>query len=166
MGGKSEGLSRTLERLYTRCFSCRLLESFELEGSWRQNTSVAKAAEEKAALIEIYQSAPKKYRVKTLLEKPSGYLIRFAILGFDIVSQVRSGENGGKRLEHNFLILDWKTQKLNEKGEAHFDFSQFDFKKYKKLAGNKLADKKLAIVAWLEKSPSLKPLQVAGGYLQ
>lgn len=76
-----------------------------------------------------------------------------AILGMDLVTPVKRGENAGRTLTHDFVVLDWQTFKRGEtwSGEIAIDES--------------LGAKNLAIAAWVEHPTKKTPLQVVGGYL-
>lgn len=82
------------------------------------------------------------------------YLVRVALLGMGIESKVTSGENGGHNFNHNFLVLDWKSQDLPSMKKIRVKF-------------DKPAQKtsKLAVAAWIEEQGNPTPLQSTGGYL-
>ncbi|MGZ2985090.1 hypothetical protein AAER20_01985, partial [Pseudomonas aeruginosa] len=43
------------------------------------------------------------------------YTVRLALLGIGIDSNVTSGENRGRKLSHNFVVLDWEGKLLQGK---------------------------------------------------
>lgn len=47
------------------------------------------------------------------------YLVHAAILGFDLSSQVKTGENRGLKLRHNFVVIGYQDAML-KKGIAEF----------------------------------------------
>lgn len=80
--------------------------------------------------------------------------IRMALLGFGIVSKVTAGENAGVTMKHDFVVLDWAVQKVENKTSFEFSFKKPLFK-----------TTELAVVAWVENDSNERPLQITGGYL-
>lgn len=84
------------------------------------------------------------------------------LLGFDLDSEVRSGENRGVVLKHNFVALDHQLRTSAETlrqrdGETYrWKFQPFDLP----------AKQTLAIVAWVQQANDIKPVQSVGGWLQ
>ena len=81
-----------------------------------------------------------------------------AILGFDLSSQVRSGENGGRTLDHDFVVLGYRslaTKKNNAVYTASFS-----------LPAVKVDAQRKAIAAWLSVPGDPSPVQALGGWLQ
>jgi hypothetical protein len=75
-------------------------------------------------------------------------------MGMDVNSDVRGGENGGRRLVHSFIALDLVSRKLTYKdgeftGELPFDYSAAK-----------------AVALWVTQAGSVEPVQAAGGYLR
>ena len=79
-----------------------------------------------------------------------------ALLGFGIRSEVKSGENAGRTLHHDFIVLDYKHRVMNEKsfsaslelkppGEIHYE--------------------KLGAAVWITRQEDPQPIQACGGYL-
>jgi hypothetical protein len=75
-------------------------------------------------------------------------------LAMDVSSQVRAGENRGRKLSHSFVALDLVSQKLSQKdGEFAVDLP-FEYAKAQ------------AVAVWVTAVGSVTPLQVVGGYLK
>lgn len=87
---------------------------------------------------------------KTSNENITAHLV---LLSFNQVSEVTSGENSGKRLEHDFVAFR-ELQSANQMSEWHFSLSPSD-----------LSAKK-AMVVWLTSSNDPQPLQATGGWLE
>ena len=69
-------------------------------------------------------------------------------------SQVKSGENSGKQLSHEFVVLDYKNQLgSNEWTMALPEIPDF-------------GQKQTAVVVWLSTLNQLKPMYVTGGMLE
>ena len=76
--------------------------------------------------------------------------LHVASLGFDLSSKVTAGENSGRNLRQDFVVLSLTTQKMADgKAELH-----------------PIADPRAgAIAAWVTPSNQLEPIQAVGGWL-
>ena len=81
--------------------------------------------------------------------------VHVARLGGGIVSEVKRGENRGRRLEHEFLVLGWTRGALLE-GEAQLILPT---------APADLAVPRAALAVWISAVDSPAPLQAVGGWL-
>lgn len=106
--------------------------------------------------LQIVKSAQGQFRIQVSGQN-SGvkYVVHIAKLGFGLSSKVTAGENSGKTLDHNFVVLDWQQQELISGSQT----TPFKFEEKIKSA------KKYAIVAWIEDSVKPIALQATGGYL-
>jgi len=82
-------------------------------------------------------------------------VLSIALLGFNLTSDINRGENAGKRLDHDFVVLDMR-QVVSDTGRWAFEFPAIG-----RSRGNKLG-----IAAWISRIDDLKPLQATGGWLQ
>jgi hypothetical protein len=74
-------------------------------------------------------------------------------MAMDVSSDVRAGENRGRKLAHSFVALDLVSKKLDSKnGELTVELP-FDYAAAK------------AVAVWVTPVGSIKPVQAAGGYL-
>jgi hypothetical protein len=77
--------------------------------------------------------------------------VHVAMLGFDLSTKVTAGENGGRNLPHDFVVLALANGKLaNGKAQVHIV----------------LDPRASAIAAWVTASNSLEPIQAVGGWLR
>jgi len=83
--------------------------------------------------------------------------IHLAILGFDLKSQVTRGENRGRELLNDFIVLQLAEAPLN-----HAE-NQFTAVMPRFTTGP--VNTHLAIAAWIEQPSHQAPLQAAGGWL-
>ena len=86
----------------------------------------------------------------------SSYTLNVALLGVGIRSNVGAGENGGRELVHDFVVLDFKSVSL-AKGQ-NFQSDPINLK-------SSTDDHPGALVAWLSTQDGTI-IQVAGGYLR
>ena len=86
---------------------------------------------------------------------PYDYNLNIALLGMDIETKIKAGENKGKTLKHDFVVLHQLTFSANKplwniELESSFFDTQF---------------KKLAFVAWVEYEQNPAPIQAVGTIL-
>jgi len=82
-------------------------------------------------------------------------ILNIAILGFDIHTDVITGENKGRSFSENFIVLRHQTS-LSENGKWHESLSrpiQAEAKNY-------------ALAIWVNEPDNLKPLQAVGGWVK
>ncbi|MFC1665548.1 DUF1223 domain-containing protein [Pseudomonadota bacterium] len=83
--------------------------------------------------------------------------LHIAVLGFDIVTEVKAGENEDRRLQHDFVVLAHKVETLKRQQrfyQVETELPQAD-----------INSKTLAIAAWVSRHNHPKPLQAVGGWL-
>jgi len=80
--------------------------------------------------------------------------LNVAVLGVDLSSEVTSGENHGKTLEHNFVVLGISSYSSGE--EVGWSGQ---------LPEPSVEAPRYAVAAWVTQGQSLKPIQATGGYL-
>ncbi len=84
--------------------------------------------------------------------------INVALLGLNLTSDVRGGENGGRRLQHDFIVLDFISKPLTPDSSGRLQSGPLA------LAASK-GDSPGAIVAWISTADHTI-IQIAGGYLK
>ena len=85
---------------------------------------------------------------------PEPLVLNVALLGFDLSNQISSGENAGRRLAHDFVVLHQQSI-LSANGRWRFQFPA--------IQESPVATK--GIAAWISHPGSLRPLQATGGWL-
>ena len=81
-------------------------------------------------------------------------LLNVALLGLDLESEVSRGENRGKKLQHDFVVLGISRYSSAESGE----WSGV-------LPGPKVLASKYAVAVWVSDGRRVSPIQATGGYL-
>ncbi len=86
---------------------------------------------------------------------PSSGELKFnlAVLGMGLVTEVKSGENAGHQLSHDFVVLN--HQSASDKQQHTFNLPLI----------LKHKPEQFSLVAWVSKKDSLKPIQAVGGFL-
>ena len=79
--------------------------------------------------------------------------LTIALLGIGLQTNVKRGENWGKTLKHDFVVLE----------SATYDRGKTGWKG--QLPSSELTAPKYAIAAWVDDGKSLNPIQVLGGFL-
>ena len=83
--------------------------------------------------------------------------LHVAILGFDLKTEVGAGENGGRTLEHDFVVLGYRTLATTRQNSLHTaSFS---------LPAANVPSQRKAIAAWLSTLDDPRPVQAVGGWL-
>jgi len=92
--------------------------------------------------------------VDQLSSKGKPYFLTVALLGMGISTQVQRGENQGKTLDHDFIVLNSQDYEIsNSSWKGRLPTSMVKASQY-------------AIAAWISSNKSLKPIQVVGGFLK
>lgn len=82
--------------------------------------------------------------------------LNVALLGFDMQTQVRAGENEGKQLRHDFVVLQHVNQQGVGAGQTTWELT---------IPQTSQAAPSLGIAAWVSRAGSLSPIQATGGFL-
>jgi len=124
--------------------------------NWRRGGR-PKWSPEEPGLLEVSSREARSFEARYQPGKAlSGGQLHGALLGFGIKSNVRAGENGGKLLSHDFVVLDWKHAALKEAGGNYTAALEL---------GTDKKTERTAAVFWVTGPDGLTPLQAAGGYL-
>lgn len=83
--------------------------------------------------------------------------LHVALLGMNLETEVRAGENRGRKLEHDFVVLDHSVFPLKKSGSAWGGSGTIP------RAGLETGD--IAIAVWVAERGSQEPLQATGGFL-
>jgi hypothetical protein len=81
-----------------------------------------------------------------------------ALLGFDLSSDVKAGENRGRKLLHDFVVLTLakaSSQRSGDSFQAELSL----------ITASPNLPKRLAVAGWVTRRGDLQPLQAVGGWL-
>jgi hypothetical protein len=84
-------------------------------------------------------------------------VLNLALLGFNLVTEVKAGENRGHKLEHNFVVLGFRTTPLVSSSKG--------FTASTDLPTSKANASRMAIAAWISRIGDQTPIQSVGGWL-
>lgn len=175
-------------RVYTPCFALNGRE-------WQRGSRDQPGAEGVTGVLEIRSPVGSKvggfgtrHRVKYSPAKgqKGPWLVNMVLLGFGLVSPVRMGENAGKTLHHDAVVLA-HSDVLLKAGEGVINLPAASVKREAYLTDRKIQSsafmpkpKRLAVAAWVTLlrgttvndgmsswvgDPLPPPLQAAGGFL-
>lgn len=88
---------------------------------------------------------------------PKQLRVTLALLGFGLRTEVASGENRGRDLAHDFVVLAQREASLKNVGDH--------YQQLLALPATTVQAERYALVAWVSGSSSQTPLQATGGYL-
>ncbi len=86
-------------------------------------------------------------------------IMNLALVGFGISSEINRGENSGKTLNHDFVVLDHTINLIERQKNGNYS-GQFQ------LPRTHLKAEKYGLVAWISSSNDQTPIQATGGLLE
>lgn len=141
---------------HPRVYTPAMIYNGEEWTDWRKskNQALPTAGEDLNIVLRLYKQKDSSVRIEVGgLKDTSQYEIHFTELGMGLVTKVSAGENSGRSLGHNFLILNWEHRPI-------------DFKTKSIVFSLKPQDNsRRAVAVWIEKVGRPVALQAAGGYL-
>ena len=125
---------------------------FVLDGREWMERSIPGAATEKPGTLKLSIRDQKLLAEFVAAEgAPKDLDLHVATLGFDLTTKVNAGENSGRNLKQDFVVLSLTNEKMAG-GKAEIQF------KSDSGAG--------AIVAWITSPNHIEPIQSIGGWLK
>jgi hypothetical protein len=131
--------------------------AFVLDGKEWQHGKLPDASTETPGALKIAVDGERITAAFKASSNSSGrYDIHVARLGFSLTTDVTAGENTGKKLSHDFVVLGLTNETL--KGGA---------KELKLPAPTQKStiDPRTAVVAWVTQAGQIEPIQAVGGWL-
>jgi hypothetical protein len=130
---------------------------FVLDGrEWRNNAPPSASTDSPGTLkieIEGDNSINATFASKT--DRPLD--LHVARRGFGLTSKVRAGENSGRTLQHDFVVLAMELGSMNN-GKASVALPSSP--------AQATSDKRQALVAWVTARGQIEPIQAAGDWLR
>jgi hypothetical protein len=137
---------------------------FVLDGKewldWSGRKDGPKSAGAKAGVLTVSSSDTNRWQVNFAPANTGStdYEVHAALLGGNLSSNVKAGENRGRLLRHDFAVLTLATSSLVRSGNV----AQGEFvlsKQWNATEGD------LALAVWITLAGRLEPLQATGGWL-
>src|SRR4051794_17670621 len=137
---------------------------FVLNGSewrdWSGSKDLPPAPPASPGVLRVTSADAIRWRVDfSPADQPKGaYAVHGALLGNELTSEIKAGENRRQRLTHNFVVLVTSDESLtNNSGVLEGEFV---------LTRNpKQTSGRLALAVWLTSKGKLEPIQATGGWL-
>lgn len=128
--------------------------------SWAQAKNGPQASAIRAGVLQVSAADREHWQVSfsPVEQNVSSYEVHGALLANELTSDVKSGENRGSRLRHDFVVTALSTHSLTNHGpkaDGEFTFG----------ANQKKPTGRLAIAFWVTPRGSLEPVQAVGGWL-
>ena len=137
---------------------------FVLDGQeWRGRFSADKVpslSHRSAGTLMLNSEDSKRWllRFEPTSRSSSGSAVFYAaLLGFDLITDVKAGENRGRKLKHDFVVLTMSKVESSRRGEA--------FEGMITLPPPRIQCDRFAVTAWVCRNGSLEALQAVGGWL-
>ena len=121
--------------------------------SWRRGVLPDSTPIEKSAVLKFSVDESGDFKASYADSEVAGNLY-VAILGTDLKTEVKRGENRGRTLEHDFVVLDYKVIKPSAAGEWQGS-----------ITAPGISAPRYAVAVWTSEANSQLPLQATGGYL-
>jgi len=142
---------------------------FVLAGRERSNADVPAQSGERPGIlkVEVREGDAVSVNFEPVNPISDEFEVYLARLAFGINVNVRAGENSGRILRHDFVVLSLAHEKLHRQanprlgsysvaGEVHLSPAP--------KSGTRLEHRALAV--WISKSGEIKPIQATGGWLR
>ena len=144
---------------------------FILDGQeWRsffRNRDLPKPSREMVGVLSLHIDAPSLqvyYHPTEGLDLPDTLVLNLVLLGFDLQTEVKSGENRGRTLRHDFTVLTWQQENLPAVTSGYYARNTY-LPFVPPSAQQGPAPPRQAVVAWLNRLETQHPIQAAGGLL-
>jgi hypothetical protein len=126
------------------------------EWRWRGRDLQADLEKAPAGILQL-EISDADLTIRFDSELPHGGLqASVALLGFGIETQVKAGENAGRTLNHDFVVLSIDLAPLKRDGDV--------FKATLAPPSRTVEAERYAIVAWVNSEGNQVPIQAAGGW--
>jgi hypothetical protein len=132
--------------------------AFVLDGKEWRNAALPPAGAETPGVLRITINGERVIATfKSATSAGRHYEIHLARLGFALNADVTAGENSGRKLVHDFVVLGL-TNEVMKSGTKELLFPADSSKP--------AAGSRSAVAAWVTQSGQMEPIQAVGGWLQ
>ena len=125
---------------------------------WFRNKDLVFPEAQKTGVLEVnVQDQAAQVSFKPTASTHRNLNINIALIGFGISTAVKAGENKGRTLSHDFVVLGMTQEPLQPEGD-HF-IATVDMPR------SKIDAPRYGVVAWISANDSQRPIQTVGGVL-
>ena len=144
------------ESVYTPGF---VLNGKEWRG-WFNRNGLPRPSIEPVGLLTASSDEGKKWMIHFAPTTRNGGTFDFhlALLGCELSSDVKAGENRGRRLDHDFVVLTMHSAPAEGTGDVLIA-------EISSTPPARFAPKRMAIAVWVTRRGELEPIQAVGGWL-
>ena len=130
--------------------------AFVLNGHEWRNATISAVNDEAPGVLEAAVHGDNTVIITFEPAKSAAFEVYLARLGFGINVNVRAGENNGRSLRHDFVVLSLVREKMGSgRQELHFAPAP----------ASSWQPQRTALAAWITKEGNITPLQATGGWL-
>jgi hypothetical protein len=131
--------------------------AFVLNGREWRNATVPVVTEEAPGVLKAAVHENNTVMVTFEPAKTTAFDVYLARLGFGVAVNVRAGENIGRNLRHDFIVLSLVHEKMSSgTRELHLPLSAAEIT---------LHPNRIGVAAWVTGAGDIKPIQATGGWL-
>ena len=132
--------------------------AFVLDGVAWHNTALPPAATETPGVLKVTIKGESVLAAfKPAANAGRGYEIHLARLGFGLGGDVTAGENNGRKLVHDFVVLGLTNEGMK---------SGVKELRLPSASSKQPANSRSALAAWVTQAGQIEPIQAVGGWLQ
>ncbi len=128
---------------------------------WRGRAVEAVAADHRLAggrLRASYEDETLSVRFEPAAVARGGVQIHAALLGFGLVTDVRAGENSGRTLRHDFVVLDYRESGATPNADGVYTGAL-------RLGSGGTVAPRYAVAVWVSEGGRIGPVQATGGWI-
>ena len=128
---------------------------------WFNRADVPLAANKSAGVLTAHSENGRQWTLRfqpAAESSSSAYDFHALLLGFDLKSNVKAGENQGRVLPHDFVVLFATNVAAIKDGDGFQGALSFNSKLT-------VTPRRLALAAWVTPAKNLQPIQALGGWL-
>lgn len=139
--------------------------------SWHRQAPGVPERKGKPGELVVEGAASGEYKVwykpakGALPENVSGLVLHAALLGSGITTDVRAGENAGRKLKHDFAVLDYVEKAFLPPASGDDVWNQRARLEAPSQYSGASRPNRSAIAVWVSRADDPTPLQAAGAYL-
>jgi len=127
--------------------------------AWRRSVLPEHHAENAGKLsikVDVNKQLSAEYQAD--IAKNQTLVLNIALLGFDLTSKVQKGENTGRTLQHDFVVLGYRTVAMQPNTKGFYTHSV-------ELPAISTDSPQTAIATWVNTPKNPSPIQATGGWL-
>lgn len=126
---------------------------------WRADYSELNMSEKKVGSLSARKIGSNKFEVSfSPVSIHSDWRVYGALLGNGLTTKVLAGENKGKTLRHNFVVLSMLDKKMEKSDDHYFSTIEFPSTGY-------AIPPNMSVAFWVTLPGELRPVQAVGGDL-